>query len=395
MRVPTIPMAATSATGAYYGQTANYCKTPRMGLALPCLTKLLYVSRTRPMSTDLAPPPRTEFATIVLRLLALCGVALKFYDYEWSLHQRPEGELFYAAVAAAAGILLLRFVTPRATKLLLRHKGLLVPCGCYLLASEALAWFPQESTAGFFSQPTLAPTILIPAIVTLAAALVIAATFAAWQTLLIMQAVTSNGIDLTGELRHALTLLPRAMAIVAVAYVVIQGPFFLAMWYGFPTDYAGFMVLLVVWAIYCLSAGVVTCLWLPLALDRETPFWDSLSTASQYGIANWRSNAKVIVPWAIASGWITLRYISSFSFGHNTEAQWNVKPTWYGDYLFESQWYSRAAVGEAPELLWFAVPMAVLFAATSIAVKITLVQRLDDDAAAAEAAGEHLPTYDS
>ena len=354
------------------------------------------------MSTDLAPPPRTEFATIVMRLLAICGVALKFYDYEWSLHQRPEGELFYAAVAAAAGILLLRFVTPRATKLLLRHKDLLVPCGCYLLAAEALAWFPQEAAAGFYSQPTLAPTILIPVIVTLAAALAIAATFAVWQTLLVMQVVTSNGLDLTGELRHALTLLARGMAVVAVGYIVIQGPFFLAMWYGFPTDYASFMVLLVVWAIYCLLAGVVTCLWLPLALDQETPFWDSLRAASQYGIANWRSNAKIIVPWAIASGWITLRYISSFSFGHastgfghSTEAKWNVQPKWYGDYLFESQWYSHAAVGDAPELLWYAVPMGVLFAATSIAVKITLVQRLEDETAAAEAAGEHLPTYDS
>lgn len=331
------------------------------------------------MPTDLAPSPANKSATLLLRLLAIGGAVAMCIDYEWSQADRPDGEVFYALVAAGAGVGLLRLVTPRATKLLLRHKDLLVPCGCYLLADQALALLPLPYASTFYLQPTWNPTIVIPALTWLTAPLVIMTTFAVWQTLVIVQAVTSDGVDLLGELRHTKQLLPRGLGILAVAYIALHGPLMIGMWLSVMSAPYLLFPFLLGWAIYSVAIGVVTCLWLPLALDPDTPFWASLREASRAGIANWRSNAMVIIAWAIASGFITLRHISTSSFGHsNTETSWSVQPDWYGDYLMSSAWYTKAAVADAPQLLWFALPLAVLFACTSIAVKITLIQRIDD-----------------
>ncbi|MFT4513018.1 MAG: hypothetical protein ACI89X_001648 [Planctomycetota bacterium] len=337
------------------------------------------LTTTRNMPSDLAPSSANESATLLLRLLAICGVVAVCFGYQWSVQDRPDGEVFYTVVAAAAGVCLLRFVTPRATGLLLRHKDLLVPCGCYLFANEALALLPLQYSASFYLQPTMSPAIAMSALSLLAATLLISATFAVWQTLVIVQAVTSDGVDLLGELRHTLKLLPRGLGIVAVAYVAVQGPLVIGMWLGIMSMHALFMAFLFAWAIYALAIGIVTCLWLPLALDPDTPFWDSLREASLAGITNWQSNAKIIIPWALASGFITLRYISSYRFGHNnSQASWNMQPHWYGDYVLSSAWYTEAAVDNAPHLLWFGLPLVVLFTCVSIAVKITLIQRIDD-----------------
>lgn len=353
------------------------------------------LTTTRHMPSDLAPSSANEPATLLLRLLAICGVVVMCFDYQLSLADRPDGEVFYATAAAAAGVCLLWFVTPRATKLVLRHKDLLVPCGCYLLADQALTLLPLQYASTFYLQPTWNPTIIIPALSWLAATLLVMTTFAVWQTLIIVQAVTNDGVDLLGELRHTRQLLPRGLGILAVAYIALHGPLIIGIWLGVMSVPGLLWFFMIGWAIYSVAVGIMTCLWLPLALDPDTPFWLSLRGASLAGIANWWPNAMVIIPLALASGFVTLRYISTSTFGHsNLEISWNVQPDWYGDYLMSSAWYTKAAVNDGQQLVWFALPLAVLFACASIAVKITLIQRIDDhhpDARDENADHDHTP----
>ncbi|MFT4841479.1 MAG: hypothetical protein ACJAUC_000484 [Planctomycetota bacterium] len=171
-----------------------------------------------------------------------------------------------ADAAAAAGVCLLWFVTPRATKLVLRHKDLLVPCGCYLLADQALTLLPLQYASTFYLQPTWNPTIIIPALSWLAATLLVITTFAVWQALVIVQAVTSDGFHLLGELRHTRQLLPRGLGILAVAYIAVHGPLIIGIWLGVMSVPGLLWFFMIGWAIYSVAVGIMTCLWLPLAV---------------------------------------------------------------------------------------------------------------------------------
>lgn len=336
---------------------------------------MLAVART--MNDDTA--ATVTRAPLLLRALALLGALASTRQMQWAFEPRPVGEWFYTAVAAAAGIAMLWFATPRAREILARHKDLLVPCGCYLLAREALAFLPFAGPASLFQSLPSRLEILLPMLLMLAAHVVVVATFAVWQTLAIVQVLACDGLDLVGELRQTLRLLPRGMAIVAIAYVAVQGPLILVIVTGIALNHGMLLVFLLGWAICALVFGVVTCLWLPLALDTETGLLDSLRNATEAAIGKWRRNARLIVPWAFATGFLTVRYVSTSSFGRSEQStSWQAQPDWYGEYVLDSGWYTNAAIADAPALAWFALPLMALFACVAIAVKLTLIRNLDD-----------------
>jgi hypothetical protein len=327
----------------------------------------------------------SSFANTLLRLLGICGLAVTGLEYSWSLHERPNNELLYVAIATVLALLVIGLLCKQALPVLRRTPDLLVPLGCHALAQAALSLLPMQYISGFYMEPTAALDVAVAALALIALSTATTALLLVWQTLAIVQATTSDGVNLFGELRHATTLLPRGIAILIIANVVLHGPLVAYLSYGHQvgTPLFGLVPMLVFYAVACITWGVLTCLWLPIALDRSAPLGESLAMAVRASLSNWQSNARLIVAWGLATGMVTAHYTwSNGSGNHATNMSWNVQGLWFGEYPMQPLWYTEFAEQcEVPPVGWFAMPLMVLCACMSIAVKITLLRRLDESLA--------------
>lgn len=319
-------------------------------------------------------------STHLFRLCALAGVYALCLPFTWSNNHRPDSELLYFLIGAVASLVVLLIPVRSGARTLRHHPDLLVPFGCYQLALLPLEWLPIESQTVSWMVFVGSPfDLAMPVLAVLLLRLVIGSLYVAWQTLVIIQAITSNGVDLAGELRHAVSLIPRTMAIVAIAYTGLLLPFLLAIWLPFPELGSGlyaFMGLIFFWGLFW---GYRTCLWLPVALDRSEPLTQGLRNANAAGREIWSLRPIPVFAWALALGLLCVHVFrtGSQSFG-NSQTNFKVLPQWYGDYLHENKWYLElVSDAEVAPLGFYALPLAVLSICLAIAVKATLVQHID------------------
>lgn len=331
----------------------------------------------RPDATSAMNP--STIPPLVYRALAVVGVILMASDYQWQVNEpRPSSERIYAVLAAAAGVSVLLGLAPRGWRCLRRHLDLLVPFGLYYCMLAALSLLPLQAASFQLASPWTIFQHGFAAILMLVAMWVLSTLYLLWQTRLIVQVATADELDLGEGLSNSLPLLPRGLAISFLGYAGLLAPLAMAMWLGILQH--SIVLILGVFLVWCLVWGFLTCLWLPLALDRSIPFWTALQQATEAGRRLWRHWSGLVVGWALALGLITLHVHSIDTPGNYVENKsWHVQGQWLGGYPIESKWYTLSpASAEVPQLGVFAVPLLLLFLCLAITVKIEIVHRVHE-----------------
>ena len=311
-----------------------------------------------------------------LLLIAFVGYVGWLFTQTWIPQGGIGAQLFYAVIGGGLGLGTLLVAFPRGTTVLLQNLGLLAPYGCLLAVLTALhvvpvrmAQFSLVAPLDFFQQGFAAVALAL-------AMFWVTTVYIAWQTLAIVDAVTDGRIDLRASLRRAVSLWPRTLAVVFVAYFVLMLPLVLGMLVSVPIP-----LLLLATLAWGLILSFWTLAWLPIALDGSRPLVDSLRAGIQASRALPATIRLRLVAWAAALGFVT--YHSLRSGSSSTSFRVNVK--WLGGYPEETEWLKPFAA-DGSELVWFAGPLALLFLVLAIAVKCEVVQALQRRAEDATAA---------
>jgi len=315
---------------------------------------------------------QSSIPPLLYRVLAVIGVIIMASGYSWQGSGRPGNEWCYALLAAVAGASVLVLLAPEGCYQLRRHLDLLVPFGVYHCMAQALTLLPMEVARFQLASPWTIFEQGFAAVSMLVAMWILATIYLLWQTQLIVQVATSDELDLGEGLSNSMQLLLRGLAISLVAYAGLLAPLTLVLWLGIAQ-----VLLLGVILVWSLAWGLLTCLWLPLALDRSIPFWTALQQATETSRRLCRHWLALIVAWALALGLVTLHvYRVEKPGSYFEQTSWHVQGQWYGGYPYESRWYTKlAASAEVPELMIFGFPLMLLYLCLAIAVKIEVVGR--------------------
>ena len=178
------------------------------------------------LETDARQPTQQDRPLI---LIAFVGYVSWLFTQTWIPKEGIGAQLFYAVIGGGLGLGTLLVAFPRGTTVLLQNLGLLAPYGCLLAVLTALhvapvrmAQFHLVAPLDFFQQGFAAVALAL-------AMFWVTTVYIAWQTLAIVDAVTDGRIDLRASLRRAVTLWPRTLAVVFVAYFVLMLPLMLGM----------------------------------------------------------------------------------------------------------------------------------------------------------------------
>ena len=312
-----------------------------------------------------------------LLLIAFVGYVSWLFTQTWIPTGGIGAQLFYAVVGGGLGLGTLLVAFPRGTTVLLQNLSLLAPYGCLLAVLTALhvvpvrmAQFNLVAPLDFFQQGFAAVALAL-------AMFWVTTVYIAWQTLAIVDAVTDGRIDLRAGLRRAVTLWPRTLAVVFVAYFVLMLPLVLGMLLSPPIP-----LLLLATLAWGLIWSFWTLAWLPLALDRSRPLVDSLRAGIQESRALLATVRLRFVAWAAALGFVTYHSLRS---GNSSSTSFRVNVKWLGGYPEETEWLKPFAA-DGSELVWFAGPLTLLFLVLAIAVKCEVVQAIQRHAKDATAA---------
>ncbi len=318
-------------------------------------------------------------AVWIYRAIAAIGAVMMASHYQWVIDStRPSNEWIYAQGAGIAGVLVLIKMAPEGFRLLSRHLDLLVPFGCYQCVTHLLGFLvlPRHLLDLLAQHASLFDYGLAP--VLMMVIMFLAWVFwVVWQTRLIVQVASSDDLDLAQGFSDSLVLLPRGIAICVLGLGGAMAPLMLAIWVGVAQE--SVLFLLVVIAIWTVIWSFLTCLWLPLALDRETPFWTSIQDATRVGRDSWRQWLLLILGWTLACGLVTRHTFSTSTPGsHHSVVSWNVTTNWFGAYPQETAWYSELAdTADVTELGFYAAMLVVLFLGLAIAVKLEILRRCE------------------
>ena len=322
-----------------------------------------------------APQPTQQDRPLLL--IAFVGYVSWLFTETWIPKEGIGAQLFYAVVGGGLGLGTLLVAFPRGTTVLLQNLGLLAPYGCLLAALTALqvvpvrmAEFHLGAPLDFFQQGFAAVALAL-------AMYWVTTVYIAWQTLAIVDAVTDGRTALRAGLRRAVTLWPRTLAVVFVAYFVLMLPLMLGMLLSPPIP-----LLLLATLAWGLIWSFWTLAWLPLALDRSRPLVDSLRAGIQESRALPATIKLRLAAWAAALGFVTYHSLRS---GSSTTTSFRVNVKWLGGYPEETEWLKPFAA-DGSELVWFARPLMLLFLLLAIAVKcevVQAIQRRAEDATAA------------
>jgi hypothetical protein len=275
-----------------------------------------------------------------------------------------------------------------------RNWDLLVPLGLW---AGALGIVDVLSAAGLATPlftPRLGGFLQLPAMsVAWVIRLLLSTLFATWMTLLVVEAVIHDRIELRASLAQSkrrylrvLLLLCMCWSLTALLFAV-EIPAILAV--GFAMAAAlGRVGVAVVWMMvlgvltYRYLLSLATAALLPVAVDSDQSFWPTL----RHGIAvSWRNRGKwwklLLVQYVLMGAWAVVQFQYAHTNGpsnSNTNLKLNFRysTSWLGDYDYDSQWYTEAMRWlECEPRVLIASVWALLSALLSIVVKLAIVHR--------------------
>lgn len=310
-----------------------------------------------------------------LAVVGACAMALR---YTWAAGPRPWTEPLYALLAMALGLFVLFALARSGRRRLAANPTTLVPLGVVELVHTLLLQLPaQAANFDFANLPGLFeahPT----ALAMLAAALLLHVFGTVWQTLVIVQVLDGRPADPAGALRATPRHLPRGAAILLIVYVALFSIPIAAMASGLPAEAPA--VTLSMMPVASIGLSLATALWLPRVLDRRQPLLRAIGEATRVSLMRWRLSLGLLLAWSLAAGVVTVHFVESYTAtSHTTSTSWSFLTKYYAAYPFDSGWYHELPLTAGiPTLAWYAVPLAWLYAATAVAVKLEILIRHRD-----------------
>ncbi len=284
--------------------------------------------------------------------------------------------LLVAALSALSCLLVLRLLFRAELRSILANRGLLVPIGLVLGASQLISWASLLPLLGG-SKALGVAGISLSVSLGLLLSMALWVVFAAWATALVLRVADGRPADAGAawpEARAALGRVLLAMSIVVVAILVV-----LALGAAFST--AGPVMLGGVLLGGVLLLNLMTMALLPVVVRSGSKPWGAFLEGVA---ASWARKGRWLV--LIAIQWLLLgavtRFGSSGRFGGSSKLNFSGK--WLGGYEAGPEWYSGSCEFHGvPALPVVELLLMGLFLLLALAVKLRVVALLDRGAASA------------
>lgn len=328
-----------------------------------------------------------------IRCAAIAGYALSLASialadsYQFDLHFHR----IYALVAGALGVLVLVTLARSGAKSLMRHPDLLVPFGCYLLATwlldgalvpDTMPSHPRDSALLLFRQRViLDSSIDLLRLAGLVLHVALFAAFLAWLTEWQLAAVAEKPLRWKTPDRSALRSVGRVMEAMGYGLLLFLAVFASCTWIQ---NRAWIPEILAECTCTALGTALtlLTLLWLPMVLRTRSPCLHAVVFASRDAARSVRLWWALMLAWSLALGvvrWVHVRIRSMSWLGPMPESHFHVDvPSLLGAFPHESAWYPDGVQGTDDPFGLYIALLAPIFIALAIAVKLTLYRTLHE-----------------
>ncbi len=317
-----------------------------------------------------------------LRRLALVGLAaVLLVDFVLSLRVQAGlglGVVMLLVFPIAVALVSLALM-PCAAGILFRNKDLLVPLALVTIAGRVLGWLTAAPILGALLRPSFPLHLLNLSFgVSLGFLLriALAVAYASWMTAAVLELVGAGNGDpcrvLTAALGRfwqvlGLEFIGWAAVMAATAAVLLLMPVM------------GFFAL-VPMLLFAVAWNFATAALLPVAWPGEAGFWLSFRAGVSVSLANLRQWRLLLLAQMLLLGLIFFSYSHWSGGGGQTNVSWSINAFWTGGYEDNCRWYGKLAEALHTSTLPFVETLlSLLFGAFAVAVKITIVQRLQGE----------------
>jgi hypothetical protein len=320
----------------------------------------------------------------ILRWVAWIGLGLVL-AVDFILSMRAPGGLgpglfVFAALLLAVG-LSSALLMPRTAGALLMNSDLLVPVILMVVAGKLIGWLAAAPVLTLLLTPSLSLNLLglqIGLSLSFLLHVALAVVHATWTTGTLLE------FDRTGNTDpcRILPLIPkRCWRVTGVMFI------------GWAVVMAGMSVLILMMPVLMfLSIGLMAVggvLWnfstaavLPVALDAGDGFWRSFRSGiitSLAGLGGWW---MLVLVQMLLLGLVIFIYTSN---GGGSNTSWSINVFWTGGFENDCRWYAKMAeTFHCPKLPFVETLLALLFSVFAVAIKLTIVQRLQSRPPAAQ-----------
>ncbi len=321
----------------------------------------------------------------LLRWVAIIGTSVVFLWRATSLSRmqpRQDWGIVVVIVAVLAVGLTCLMLMPVATGRLRRHMDLLLPFGLYVIAQALLGGLAAIPIVSSLLTPSWSLKILslsfsLSLIFVLQIAL--AVVYAAWTTILILQAVRQDHVDPIRGLAAMPNCFWGVFGAEALGWTVLFAGLAIAITLGavaIPLALIAIAVFSVVW-------NLMTTALLPVVVAERRPFGESVREGIRI---SWEGKSRwwlPVVAQMVLLGWVTLIVVSYTSnprpgsFSTQNKTAFGINGFWTGGYDNECQWHTKLmATVEAEPLPLAEFLLGAVFAVLAIVVKLEITARV-------------------
>jgi hypothetical protein len=330
--------------------------------------------------------PQRATGVRLLRILAVVGtVAVLLWHLVALRGVQPRqgwGFIVLALAGLAVGVTL-AVLLPRAAGRLLRHKDLLVPLGLYISAEAlvmSVALIPVAATVLHAAWPVSLFAITISLSLLFAIQLLLAAVYATWTTVLVVQTVREGRVDLVGGFTDLRRCFLRVFGAAAIGWAVL----FAGLAGAIALGASAIALALLLIGAGSLVWNLATAALLPAVVAERGSFGAALRQGfrlSSIGLRRWW--LPVVVQMALL-GWVTYIHISYTtspqpgSTTTQTKTNWQVSGFWTGGYENTCRWHGELMKAvEAEPLPLVSTLLGMLFAVLAIALKLRIMAEMN------------------
>jgi hypothetical protein len=301
-----------------------------------------------------------------------------------SLAPRQEyGFAVLGLAVVAVGLAFLR-VLPAETGRLFRHPDLLVPLGLYVTVDIILGLLAKVPGLAAVLTPAWPAKIFslgLSLSLSFALQVVLAVLYAGWTTVLVLQAVRRDRVDLAGAFAGTGRWSPRAFGALFIGWAVLFAGMIVAVAIGS----ANITLALVLIAGGSLAWNLATAALLPVAIVDPRPFPKAVGEGIR---VSWRRKGRWWLPLVlqmILLGWVTWVHVSYAVSPRpgmvttHTRTSWHVHGFWTGGYADTCHWHTDLMnVAEVPPLPLVNTLLTLVFGVLAVAVKLRVVAGLSE-----------------
>jgi len=321
----------------------------------------------------------------LLRWVAIIGTGVVFLWRATSLsamQPRQDWGIVVVIMAVLAVGLACLVLMPVATARLRRHMDLLLPFGLYTVVQALLSGLMAIPILSAVFSPFWTLTILSLSFslsLMLVLQIAIAVLYAAWTTILIVQAVRQDHVDPIRGLTAMPNCFWRVLGAEALGWTVV----FVGLAIAITLGTVALALAMIVIAVFSLIWNLMTGALLPVVVAERKPFGESVKEGIRI---SWEGKSRwwlPVVAQMVLLGWVTffsVSYTSSprpGSFSTQEKTDFGINGFWTGGYENECRWHTKLmATVEAEPLPLAEFLLGVVYAVLAIVLKLEITARV-------------------